>query len=122
MDTTFYQPISSIMPVPALPDQLGFVKEGLEDLLADIYYKDLQYSRSAGGDVANYSLSIVSKTLLQFEILGTGISLELNSDCDPDNGSVFPFTLHYEWGILRWIHDFTSAPSPGNPVPFSSWP
>ena len=106
MDTTFYQPISSIMPVPALPDQLGFVKEGLEDLLADIYYKDLQYSRSAGGDVANYSLSIVSKTLLQFEILGTGISLELNSDCDPDNGSVFPFTLHYEWGILRWIHDF----------------
>ncbi len=108
MTTTFYPQLRSLVPVDALPDELGFVKDGLANLLDDLYFKDLQFSRNARGDAANYSLSLVSRKRLEVEIPGTGIFLMLNPGHSDVPGSIseFPITLAYEWGILSWFREF----------------
>jgi hypothetical protein len=66
------------MTVDDLPDFLDFAKEGLESLLDCIHYKNLQFSKSARGDSAFYSLDIVTQHIglpLPF-----GLGLVLNPD------------------------------------------
>ncbi len=101
---TFYPRLSTLVPVESLPEELGFVKDGLTDLLDDMYYKDLQYSMSPRGDAAQYSLSLVAKKSLEIEVPGTGIFLVLNPG--HSGTSEFPITLAYEWGILAWMRAF----------------
>lgn len=105
---TFYQPISNILEVEALPDQLGFVKDGISNLLSNIHYRDLQYSKNARGDAAFYSLSIVSKQRIDVEIPGTGMFLILNPSHDPSAPDIseFPIIVSYEWGILAYLRSF----------------
>ena len=67
----FYPPLSSIVQLDFLPEQLDFVNTGLSSLLDDLYYKDLQVSKSARGDGAFYSLSLMSKKRLDLELPGT---------------------------------------------------
>src|SRR5690554_8226146 len=74
----FYPPISTLVELDNLPDQLGFVKDGLSNLFSGIYYRDLQYSKNVNDDAAFYSLSIVSNKRLDIEIPGTGMFLILN--------------------------------------------
>jgi hypothetical protein len=102
----FYPPISTLIELDNLPEQLSFIKSGLQTLFNDIYYRDLQYSKSARGDAAFYSLSIVSKKRLDFEIPGTGMFLILNPGYNPGDTSIFPITLSYEWKILSYLRSF----------------
>src|SRR5690554_2462193 len=102
----FYPPVSTLIELDNLPEQLSFIKSGLQTLFNDIYYRDLQYSKSARGDAAFYSLSIVSKKRLDFEIPGTGMSLILNPGYNPGDTSIFPITLSYEWKILSYLRSF----------------
>ena len=74
----FYPSIGALVKVDSLPDQLGFVKNGISQLLGNLYYRDLQTSKSTRGDSANYTLSIVSLQRIDIEIPGTGIFLVLN--------------------------------------------
>jgi len=90
-----------------IPDILGFIKTGVTNLLNKIYYKDLQYSKSARGDAAFYSLSVVSPKRLDIEIPGTGIYLVLNPDFQDNNISAFPITVEYEWKILAYLRQFS---------------
>jgi hypothetical protein len=102
----FYPPVSTLIELDNLPEQLSFIKTGLQTLFNDIYYRDLQYSKSARGDAAFYSLSILSKKRLDFEIAGTGMSLILNPGYNPGDTSIFPITLSYEWKILSYLRSF----------------
>lgn len=108
MSTIYYPKLSNIVSLDALPDQLGFIKDGLNNLLSDIHYGDFQHSRNTRGDVANYSLKIVTFKPLEVEIPGTGIFFVLNPDHSAVPGSVssFPISLSYEWKILGIINDF----------------
>lgn len=109
LNNRYYPTLSSIVDTDEIPDILGFVKDGIITVLGKIHYKDLQYSKSPKGDAAFYSLSIVTKKRLDFEIPGTGIYFVLNPDLG-DNPyfkvSVFPIRLNYEWKILAYIRDF----------------
>ena len=93
--TVFYPPLSSIVQLDFLPEQLDFVNTGLSSLLDDLYYKDLQVSKSARGDGAFYSLSLMSKKRLDLELPGTGIKLVLNPSFVPGDFSEFPDYLNY---------------------------
>jgi hypothetical protein len=106
MSAVYYSPLSSLMPRDALPEALGFVKDGLTSLLDDIYFKDFQHSSSPRGDAAQYSLTIVTLKALEVEIPGTGIFLVLNPSHTPGGTSEFPITLRWEWGILTWLRAF----------------
>ena len=105
----YYPRLSSIVSEQDIPDILGFIKTGVVNLLNKIHYKDLQYSKSAKGDAAFYSLSIVSKRL-DIEVPGTGIYLILNPDLTlggDSHISAFPITIEYEWKILGYLRQFS---------------
>ncbi|WP_395654555.1 hypothetical protein [Flavobacterium sp.] len=76
----YYPTLSTIVNEDDIPEILGFIKEGLVNLLGKIHYKDLQYNKSPRGDAAFYGLTIVSPKKLAIEIPGTGIALVLKPD------------------------------------------
>ncbi|MBS1914162.1 MAG: hypothetical protein JST22_19395 [Bacteroidetes bacterium] len=106
----FYPPLSDIISVDALPEQLSFVKGGLASILDGIFYRNFQFSKSARNDSAFYSLDLVAYKRLAIEIPGTGMSLLINPkhDGDPDiPTSIIHTTLWYEWEILRYVNSFS---------------
>lgn len=110
LNSRYYPTLASIVDTEDIPDVLGFVKDGIITVLGKLHYKDLQYSKSPKGDAAFYSVSIVTKKRLDFQIPGTQIYFVLNPDMgdNPDfKVSVFPITLNYEWKILAYIRDFS---------------
>ncbi|MCQ9637798.1 hypothetical protein MP478_00180 [Chryseobacterium sp. WG14] len=104
----YYPRLSSVITKDDIPDILGFIKDGVTNLLDKIYYKDLQYSKGPKGDSAFYSLSIVSKRI-DIEIPGTGIALVLNPDLENNDSkiSAFPITVEYQWKILAYLRYFS---------------
>ena len=104
----FYPTLSSVVSEDQIPDILGFIKDGLFLILNKVHYKDLQYNKSINGDAAFYSLSIVAKDRLDFEIPGTEVFVVLNPDVDgaDDNISSFPITIEYEWKVLGYLRAF----------------
>jgi len=115
MANEYYPRLSSLLPLDALPESLGFVKNGITSLLGGLYYKDLQYSISRRGDAAQYSLTIVRNKSLEIEVPGTGMFLMLNPGTTSSPHPEFPVTLRYEWGILTFVRAF-------NPETFSFQP
>lgn len=103
----YYPRLSSIVSQDDLPEILGFVKEGLQNLFEKLHYKDLQYSKSPSGDAAFYSLSIVSDRI-DIELPGTGIFLVFNPDLTGSDFTIstFPITLEYQWKILKYLNSF----------------
>lgn len=101
---TFYPPVTNLISLEDIPDELGFVKDGISTLLDTILYKDLQYTRTPAGDTASYHLSIVSKKRIAIEIPGTGIFLILNPSLDATVPlSIFPISIQYNWPIIGYI-------------------
>lgn len=103
----FFSPVTTLIHTEDIPEQLGFIRDGITNLLSHVYFRDFQFSKSPKGDVAFYSLSIVSKQRLDIEIAGTGIFLILNpSHVLPTDISEFPITISYEWPILAYVRGF----------------
>jgi len=104
----FYPKLSSMVNLEDMPEQLGFIKDGLSSILDGLYFKDLQFSKSQKGDTAFYSLSIISFKRLDIEIPGTGIFVILNPSHDPLTNSIteFPISLNYSWKILSYLKGF----------------
>ncbi len=111
MATTFYPALNSIIDLDVLPEQLSFVKDGADDLLSKLFFKDFQYSKSPRGDVAHYSLKLVSLKRIDVSIPGSGLALVLNPSIaapgDPAQFiSEFPITIDWEWPVLAYLHAF----------------
>lgn len=103
----YYPRLSSIVSQDDLPEILGFVKDGLQNLFEKLHYKDLQHSKNPSGDSAFYSLSIVSDRI-EIELPGTGIFLVFNPDLTGSDFTIstFPITLEYQWKILKYLNSF----------------
>ena len=100
----YYPALSELITVDDLPDFLQFAETGLENLLNRIHYKNFQFSKSARGDSAFYSLEIVTNNLgldLPF-----GLRLVLNPSADDVNISSFPISLQYQWELLAFLRSF----------------
>ncbi len=102
----YYPKIDDITRIEDLPDILGFLKDGIQELFSDVFYKNFQFSKSVNGDIAFYSLDIVSAKKLSIELPGTGIFLVLNPDYQDYNISAFPITVSSDWKILRYKRFF----------------
>jgi hypothetical protein len=71
--------------------------------LSKIHYRNLQFTKSSNGESASYSLDLVSKEEIGYELPG-GLEFVLNSGGNA-NVSAFPITLQYQWAILGFIRD-----------------
>ena len=106
MSAKYYPDLTDLINIDGLPEILDFIKDDLESLLSKIHYKDLQLSKSTRGDSAFYSMDLVSRKKLDFEIPGTGIFLVLNPDQENFDISSFSVTASWEWKILRYKRFF----------------
>lgn len=102
----YYPALSGLITTDDLPDILGFIKDGLQEIFDKIYYKDFQSSSNIKGSASFYSLSIVSRTKLAIEIPGTEIYLVLNPDYEDGSISSFPITLFWQWEIMQYLRHF----------------
>jgi len=66
----YYPRLSSVVNTEDFPEILGFIKDGIVTVFDKMHFKDLQFTKSPMGDAAFYSLSIVTKDRLDFEVPG----------------------------------------------------
>ncbi len=102
----YYPTLSSLITVDELPDFLSFIKEHVQSVFDNIYYKDYYSSENATGSSAFYRLDIVPRTRLEQEVLGTGMILILNPDYEDSIISSFPITVFWQWKILQYVRNF----------------
>lgn len=108
--SNYYPSITSLIPDGLLPEQLAFIQEGLEKILKELYYKDLQIQRSSYGEASWANLSLVSYTRLGFEFPGTnGLALVLNPAIDSQDYTEFPVSFGFRLEILKYIRSFNFA-------------
>ncbi len=109
MSDKFFPPVSDIVKIDHLPEQLGFISTGLDQILDQIYYRDFQIvvDHTTGGKHIEVILIIYKR--IAFDIPGAGISLLLNP---PDTSDPVPYYLElpisidFSWPILRFIREF----------------
>lgn len=104
----YYPKLSDLITLDNIPSSLDFVKTISQSIFSKIYYKDYQASISPLGDSAFYSLSIVSKTRINFELV-YGLKLILNRDWQNNTISSFPVTVQYNWPVVAYISQFNLA-------------
>lgn len=105
-DTVFYPSISSLLPLEAVPPNLGFIQGVLHDVFDSLYYRDLQIQKSKSGDVGFYQFSLVIYKRLGFEIPGTGGAALVFDPGLSAQTTEIPIALGYRWEILKYINDF----------------
>ncbi|HEX5733178.1 MAG TPA: hypothetical protein VF131_10110 [Blastocatellia bacterium] len=116
-DTKFYPLLTDILPLANIPNNLGFIKEGVEYLTSGIHYTDFHVEKSIHGDSAFYFVNLILLKKLGFEVPGTdGLALVLNPDLAANNITSIPISLSYQWDILRYaegrsISDVITDPS-----------
>ncbi len=104
----FLQPVSDLTSLDSIPEELGFVKDGIQKLLNGIFYKDLQFSKSPNGDSLFSSLKLICFKKLAVEIPGTGMFLVVNPEVNANSTdyTVIPIDLSYKWKILGYAKAF----------------
>lgn len=103
----YYPALSGLMTVDELPEILGFIRDGLQQIFEKVYYKNFYSSVNQDGSFAFYSLEIVSRTKLAVEFPGTGIFFVLNPDYEDTTITSFPITLQWNQKILRYLGQFS---------------
>ena len=101
----YYPRLSNLITLDSLPSSLDFVKNLAQSIFSKIYYKNYQGSISPLGDSAFYSLSIVSKTRLEFNLV-YGLKFVLNRDHQDNSISSFPVTVQYNWPVIAYLSQF----------------
>jgi len=80
MADNFYPALSTVVSVDQVPDNLSFVADSIDNLLDQVYFKDLQLEKSNDGSTYSCLVDIVSTSgILQLEIPGTGRLRELRA-------------------------------------------
>ncbi len=104
---SFYPNIGSLVTIDNFPEELQFLENGLQHVLDKIYYKELQYVRSADGSQGFYNIVLVTGEQLKLDLFGSGFSIVIN----PGNAgeTLIPLTLNYNWPVLALISNFNLA-------------
>ena len=107
----FLQPVSDLTSLESIPEELGFVKDGIQKLLNGIFYKDLQFSKSPNGDALFSSIKLICFKKLAVEIPGTGMFLVVNPEVNANSTdyTVIPIDISYKWKILGYAKAFNLA-------------
>ncbi len=76
-----------------------------QSIFSKLYYKNYQASVSSLGESAFYSLSIVPKDQIAFDLV-YGLKFVLNRDYEDSSISSFPITVQYNWPIIAYFSQF----------------
>jgi len=102
-DTKFYPLLTDILPLENIPNNLGFIQNGIQYFTDGIHYTDLHIEKSIYGDSVFYHINLVALKKIGFEVPGTdGLALLLNPNLTGTNITTIPITLGYQWDILKY--------------------
>ena len=87
----YYPKLSNLITLDNIPSALDFIRNIAQNIFNKIHYKNYQSSISPLGESAFYSLSIVTKDRLDFELF-YGLKFVLNRDQEDTEISAFPVT------------------------------
>ncbi|MCX6186245.1 MAG: hypothetical protein NTU43_04500, partial [Bacteroidetes bacterium] len=99
-------PLSNIISIDNLPEQLSFISDGLNTVFDNLYYSDLEVFEDLRGQNISYALNLVANHKLALSLPGAGMSLVLNPDYSNANASTFPLNVSIHKGLLAYIKDF----------------
>lgn len=107
MANELYMPLSTLVDTSAIPKELEFLQQGINNILSKLYYRDLQFSQSRFKDGTFYSLTLITYAPLEIDIPGTEMSITFQPDINVSpSQTAIPLKLSYEWKILRFIDGF----------------
>ncbi|WP_312344895.1 hypothetical protein [Chryseobacterium binzhouense] len=101
----YYPKLSELITLDNLPTSLDFLKNISQSIFSKLYYKNYQASVSSLGESAFYSLSIVPKDQIAFDLV-YGLKFVLNRDYEDSSISSFPITVQYNWPIIAYFSQF----------------
>lgn len=101
----YYPKLSNLISFNNLPTGLDFVSSLSQDIFSNLYYKNYQASVSPSGESAFYSMSLVAKKRIEFDLV-YGLKFILNKDHQDNTISSFPVTLQYNWPIIGYLSRF----------------
>ncbi len=111
----YYPALSDRITVDELPDFLSFIKENIQSVFNNIYYKNYCALKNTTGSSAFYSLELIPRVRIQQELFGAGVNLVLNPDYEDSTVSSFPITIFWQWKILRYVRNFKQSSFAGTP-------
>ena len=101
----YYPKLSELITLDNIPSSLDFVRNLAQSIFSKLYYKNYQASVSSLGESAFYSLSIVPKDKIGFDLV-YGLKFVLNRDYEDSTISSFPITVQYNWPIIAYFWQF----------------
>jgi hypothetical protein len=111
MTDYFYPPLSTLLPLNRIPDDVTVVRDGLENVFGHLYIKDLQID----GDRYNgtyYNFNLIAVKRIAVEPFGTdGIGLVLNPGYNaeaipPVLTTEFTVSVYTQWEVLKYLNYF----------------
>ncbi|MEP7108153.1 MAG: hypothetical protein ABI760_09220 [Ferruginibacter sp.] len=113
MPTEYYPSLSSLITLDDLPQELEFIDTVKSAVLDEIYFRDLQFTRSPKGDSAYYSMVLILNRSVGFTIPGADIKIALSPDFATGTTTEIPVTLEYEWKLLSLLKKITKFTTEG---------
>lgn len=115
----YYPKLSTILHVNAIPEELGFIANGLHQLLDGIFVKEVQMVKSNMGEAVSYYLVLIIFKEVGVDIPGTGFRLLINPGEAALNGSTeIPVSVNIEVEILRYASSFNLDAFAASPLAF----
>jgi hypothetical protein len=115
--TKTYPSLKTLLQPEQLPQGLGMLQNGIDQVLGRIFYKDLVINKSKKGDKSNYTFNLVTFDTLGIDIPGTGLKLLLNPS-PQIIGTELPISFNFRFDILKYIQGFNLATFPSTPRDF----
>ncbi|NVK64987.1 MAG: hypothetical protein HWE22_10390 [Flavobacteriales bacterium] len=113
-----YPRLSDVVTLESLPEQLGFIKDGLENLLDGVFVKEFQVEKSPSGDTRSFYVVIVAFKELGIGIPGTDFKLLFNPDPSDPTQTIIPISVTYEQEILKYVSNFSLDSFSAEPFAF----
>lgn len=106
----YYPALKDLIKAEAIPGDFSAIEDllqnGIDLVLAKIWYKDLAVDVSSDGETKHYSLTILTKRL-KVPIFGSGMNLVFFRDAT-SNLSGFPLAFEWKWALQKYIDGLES--------------
>lgn len=112
--TQYYPSVTQLIRPEELPDELGFVRDGLAQALERVFYRNLHIHSSRHGDQAHYTLELIIHETFGIEIPGTELLIRLNPNIAA-GGTLVPLSFEYTWEILALLGPLSLDQFPETP-------
>ncbi|MCK8523077.1 hypothetical protein M0D21_15980 [Aquimarina sp. D1M17] len=106
-ENQLYPVVSDIVALDKIPSEFEAVREAIEAVLGEVYFKDLVLGKSYHGEAGYYTLTLISLKPLGVNIpFVNDLKLVINPSNDGTMTEV-PISFDYSWEVLKYFSAFS---------------